>query len=653
MALPVELNLPGGWRPRVALALRFLAWPVAGWAVAGASGPATVAGLPLQFAVAGLALAVIASALVLPSRLHPLAAPVEAALAGVVVATIGGPGSPWLLLFPWLVLDHGSRPGHRRLILPAVPLAYAAAVAWAGVMPSWEQLGVHGLVYAVAALHAVYPGAEPAGSAPGARAEEDSGEGVIRLQERVLALFGSLAEQEGAGGMARADGSRGARALARALHALLSRRQAGESDVTFRHFDPARLLETACEDWAACARVRGLDLQGYAAFDGGVRAFGDLSRATRVLDLLLLAGCFSATSGTMRLAGRLVDADAREPMVEFTLEVTGDPDGDFVAWRVRNALEARVEELGGGSRAGGSPTDTAWQVRLPMELEMLGAPDPGRLVGVAVHVTGDSMLREVMTDYASAEGAQLVDEPGDARVILLARSPRDPETEARCQDLKQAHPQVPVLCQGSTAIARASLMLEADGLIPVPFSRRDFAALVNRHLTPAAAGDRPRHEPGAAGPAVSGDPGSGEKGSILVAEDDAISARVVTKFLEAEGCRVHRVQDGEAALEALRTGRPALALLDMHMPGLGGVEVAGRFREWEREQGREPTPLVALTASAADADRRACREAGMDDFLNKPVGRDALREILTRYLAGEAREQPRGGGVPGVDYGGG
>lgn len=649
MAFLIQPRLPDDLRARGALIFRFLVWPAAAWSVAGTFGPGSVAGLPLPLAGALLALAAVAAVPILPARLHPLAAPAEAALAGAVVATLGGQGSPWLLLFPWLVLDHGSRPGHRLLVLSSVPAAYTAAVGWTGGVPPWHQLVVHAGVYVAAALYAVVPRSIAVGS----ESQDDASEAsVIRLQDRVLALFGSLAEQE-VSGAGRPDSSRGARALARALHALLHRQRAeGEPEVTFRHFDPADLLESACEEWAACALVRGLDIQGWAAFDAGAGAFGDLSRTTRILDLMLLAGCFSATSGTMRLTGRLVEDAGSEPMIEFTLEVAGEVDEEFVAWRVRNTLKTRVAELGGGSRFGGSPTHTPWQARLPVELEVRREEQPGRLSDVPLYVRGDSILREVMAAYASDEGAVLVDEPGDARVILLARSPHDPEVEADCQDLKQAHPSTPVLCQGSNANTRASLMLDADGLIPVPFSRREFAGLVNRHLSASPAPQRPRPEHSATPSTRAHEVADREAGSVLVAEDDAISARVVTKFLEAEGCRVLRVQDGEAALNSLCGGLPALALLDMHMPGLDGVEVARKFREWEREKGRDRTPLVALTASAADADRRACREAGMDGFINKPVDRKALREILARYLPNEGRERPRSG-VSGVDHGGG
>lgn len=642
MTFSIQQRFPEGRTTVLPLALRFLIWPAAAWAVGGATQTGIAAGLVFPAVGVLLALVIVMATIALPGRFHPPVALAEVGLAGFVVAWLGGGGSPWLLLFPWLLLDHGRR-RHGRLVFLAVPIAYAAAIGWMG-MPAWPQLLVHGLVYAATLMYTVSPVAGREQHEPETGDRKDSEADVIRLQERVLALFGSLAEQEsgmaGSGGV-HSDGARGARALARALHSLLSRaKDAERTEVTFRPFNPGDLLETTCEDWVACARVRGLDVQSYVAFDGNVEAFGDVSRTTRILDLLLLAGCFSATSGMMRIGARLEDSNHHESTVEFILEVSGTADEAFVEWRVKKALEARVEEFGGELRSPGVPTSSTWRVRLPIELEVQEREASRRLSKVPIHVTGDGVLSEVMGRYVTDEGAILVDDPRDARVILLARSPQEPETEIVCQEIKRAHPRIPVLCQGSMTSSRASLMLEADGVIPVPFTHRSLASVVNQHLAPTKIQSRPLRD-SAAERSTEQEGRAPREGGVLVAEDDAISARVVTHFLEGEGWQVQRVRDGHQALAALRENRPGLVFLDMHMPGLGGVEVAEQYRRWEREQDREPVPLVALTASSTEDDRRACREAGMDEFLNKPVDREALRAMLAR-LSGENSGSARG-----------
>jgi CheY-like chemotaxis protein len=70
--------------------------------------------------------------------------------------------------------------------------------------------------------------------------------------------------------------------------------------------------------------------------------------------------------------------------------------------------------------------------------------------------------------------------------------------------------------------------------------------------------------------------------------------------------------------------------MDVQMPGMSGLEAARRIRERERARGGR-IPIIALTASAMKGDRERCLEAGMDDYLSKPVRPAALQEIIARY----------------------
>ncbi|HVM98810.1 MAG TPA: response regulator, partial [Caulobacteraceae bacterium] len=116
---------------------------------------------------------------------------------------------------------------------------------------------------------------------------------------------------------------------------------------------------------------------------------------------------------------------------------------------------------------------------------------------------------------------------------------------------------------------------------------------------------------------------------VLLAEDNPINAMLARTLLRREGAETHHVEGGEAALEALMTGDYDLILMDVRMPGLGGLEATRALRA----RGVE-TPVVALTANAFEDDRRACLEAGMDDFLIKPLSPEALRLALARWTGG-------------------
>jgi len=115
---------------------------------------------------------------------------------------------------------------------------------------------------------------------------------------------------------------------------------------------------------------------------------------------------------------------------------------------------------------------------------------------------------------------------------------------------------------------------------------------------------------------------------VLLAEDNPINALLARSLLEREGCTVDRVGNGEDALGAVAGAHYDLILMDLRMPGMDGRETT----EALRARGCR-TPIVALTADAFEEDRRACLEAGMDDFLTKPLKPAVLQAMLRRWTA--------------------
>ncbi len=111
--------------------------------------------------------------------------------------------------------------------------------------------------------------------------------------------------------------------------------------------------------------------------------------------------------------------------------------------------------------------------------------------------------------------------------------------------------------------------------------------------------------------------------NVLVVDDLATNRVIARHMLQALGASVTEASSGEEALAEIRRCRPDMVLLDRHMPGVDGLEVARRVR---LEDGQ--LTLVALTASALDEDRAACFAAGMDAFLPKPLRMDVLRKLL-------------------------
>jgi signal transduction histidine kinase/CheY-like chemotaxis protein len=126
---------------------------------------------------------------------------------------------------------------------------------------------------------------------------------------------------------------------------------------------------------------------------------------------------------------------------------------------------------------------------------------------------------------------------------------------------------------------------------------------------------------------------------VFVVEDNAVNRSVLTAQLRQLGCRQTVAHDGEEALVALaNVPPPDVILMDCHMPNLDGWETTRRLRTWsadpsELRRRTARTPVVALTAAALPEERQRCLDAGMDDFLSKPVRLSELERLLRRIAA--------------------
>jgi CheY-like chemotaxis protein/anti-sigma regulatory factor (Ser/Thr protein kinase) len=143
--------------------------------------------------------------------------------------------------------------------------------------------------------------------------------------------------------------------------------------------------------------------------------------------------------------------------------------------------------------------------------------------------------------------------------------------------------------------------------------------------SPAPAPAEPVH------PAPAADTAAMEEGKrVLLVEDDAVNQLVVENMLAKLGCTVEIASDGAAACEATDRARYDLILMDLHMPGMDGYEATRRIREAGALKGYY-TPIVALTADALAGDRDRCIEAGMDDFVTKPISTALLAAVVERW----------------------
>jgi PAS domain S-box-containing protein len=143
---------------------------------------------------------------------------------------------------------------------------------------------------------------------------------------------------------------------------------------------------------------------------------------------------------------------------------------------------------------------------------------------------------------------------------------------------------------------------------------------------------------------------------ILLVEDNITNQQVALGILEKLGLEADAVNNGVEALKALETIPYDLVLMDVQMPVMDGIEATRRIRNVEREPPtsdlRPPTsgrlPIVAMTAHAMEGDRERCLDAGMNDYLSKPIDPQALADVLRRWLRTEVGGPEVGGRRPEV-----
>jgi len=199
---------------------------------------------------------------------------------------------------------------------------------------------------------------------------------------------------------------------------------------------------------------------------------------------------------------------------------------------------------------------------------------------------------------------------------LAARIQEHPNLNtARVMMLPSAPPQ--------GAVARCTA-LGISGILTKPVAQAELlGAILLSRSTPRAVRPAPAPEP--ANPARRGL-------RILLAEDNTVNRALAAGILEKRGHELIRATNGREALEASRDPNIDLILMDVQMPEMDGFEATRCIRDEQEKTGRH-VPIVAMTAHAMAGDRERCLEAGMDDYLSKPLQKELLLKLVDRVTS--------------------
>ncbi len=323
-------------------------------------------------------------------------------------------------------------------------------------------------------------------------------------------------------------------------------------------------------------------------------------------------------------------------------------------------ITKRLVELLGGT-IGVESTEgegSEFQFRLPVKIAGIRQEqaEHTRLAGTRVLVVDDNAVnRRVLSEVlraAGMDGGAEVSAEDALEALRKAAEEGHPYRMALVDyqmpdmdGLKLAHriiaakdipPLVMLLLSSISETVRPQRLADAgfSGQMTKPIRQRQLLELMQRTWdqfhsstgegeadTPLASAEAPAEQP------------STFRGRVLMVEDNRVNQLVTERTLTKLGCHVDTAGNGQEAVEMAAVLPYDLILMDCQMPVMDGYEATGELRR----QGAK-LPIVAMTANAMQGDREKCLEAGMDDYISKPVRREDLIRVLTRYI-GPMKEQ--------------
>jgi signal transduction histidine kinase/DNA-binding response OmpR family regulator len=464
----------------------------------------------------------------------------------------------------------------------------------------------------------------------------------------------------------------------------LSKIEAGRLSVEPIPFDLRLAVEEIVEILAPKAEEKGIELVVRVAPDAPRRVVGDPGRIRQVL--MNLAGNAIKFTPTGSV---LVDVQVEAPgeagvSLRFAIEDTGigiEPDKlehifdrftqadssttrRFGGTGLGLAISKQLVELMGGkvhveSRPG-SGSKFSFTIRLPVDHERVVAPpQPADVRGLRVLIVDDNALnRRIvhelvlqwgMRNGGAASGAEAlealwraVEERDPYQIAVLdynmpgmdgAMLGRVIKSDQRLQDT------VLILYTSSghkgeakrvadvgfaaylTKPVRPSVLMDALATAWAGRGSTEPAKLITRHTVA-------EHQRPAAAPVAAGLPHAGVR--ALLVEDNVVNQKIASRMLEKLGCRVDVAANGKEAVTLTGTLPYDVVFMDCEMPVMDGYTATGEIRR-EAKPGRH-LPIIAMTAHAMPGDREKCLDAGMDDYITKPVRRDDFAKMLRTWI---------------------
>jgi signal transduction histidine kinase/ActR/RegA family two-component response regulator len=440
----------------------------------------------------------------------------------------------------------------------------------------------------------------------------------------------------------------------------LSKIEAGKLVIASDAFDLAETVDRAVQLFAVPARQKGIELAHNLPEEVSTMVRGDSGRLGQVLANLIGNAVKFTDSGSVLVAATLTPLDGENAIARFEVKDTGagidamscqrlfqpfvQADGSFRRKHGGTGLGLAISRhlvllMGGevGVTSDPGKGSTFWFTVALKRAEAVprSAPKLPAVAGTRVMLIGESIaIKSVARGYLEAWQARvehypdlaaaarhLMDEQPRESIIVIADFSSSSAADSRVwlQGLDLFDVRVILLAAAGQAY-ELDIPLRFQPLwVPLPIRRSRLLEALRR--------------------IVSGNPDDGlrlaaanradQRASLLLVEDNPVNQRVAVGLIRKLGYEVEAVSSGTEAIEAIRANSYQAILMDCQMPEMDGFEVTARIRQMEGDAAT--TPIIALTANALPGDRERCLEAGMDDYIPKPLQMARLAEVLGRW----------------------
>ncbi|MEM9420887.1 MAG: response regulator [Pseudomonadota bacterium] len=508
--------------------------------------------------------------------------------------------------------------------------------------------------------------------------------GVLGMTE-VLLGSGLTSKQEELAGIIMSSGS----SLLAIINDILdfSKIEAGKLDIDARPFDFRSMVEDVARLMSARTMVKDIELFVRYAPDLPDCFVGDETRLRQVVSnlvgnavkftdsghVLINVGGVEAENGKWSLnievedTGIGIESSKVSSMFEKFEQADGSTTRKYEGTGLGLSISKSLVELMGGRICARSEVGEGSTFWFELSLEASNEDMPGKtkaredLLGLRGLVVDDNEVnRRIITELGEKWGMQMDEADSAAQALgkleeqkirkktydFILTDYHMPEIDGEEFSIRvrsdEAFRNVPIIMLSSVADqqslqsrakvefdawlvkpARASRLMDAIASCVVTEATtllEETAKTMRAAVEPIAHPDEHDNEPAEDGI------------TILLAEDNVVNQAVAINMLGCLDAKIVVAENGKIAVEKFKQIRPDLVLMDVSMPEMNGQEATQHIRLFEGEEGLERTPIIAATAHVLEAEVEACNDAGMDDFISKPVSRASLVNVVTKWL---------------------